>query len=134
MVLLVVGDPYPAAFGLVAAAVIAAIPPLQARGAFQAHPLASRQVTGTADDGSLRMAVTGSESEPASAAVVGAARSELDWSTLAGWRETARSFVLRTGASTRSPLYVVPRRAFADPAGQRVFRDLLERHVGGITP
>jgi len=105
-------------FGLVVAVVVAVLVPVQVRFSFHGHPLATKAVTATADDQSLRMSVGE------------AARSELDWADLPGWTETARGFVLRTVDGARGPMYVVPHRAFDEDADRARFRALLVEHVG----
>ena len=58
----------------------------------------------------------------------GTAYSDLRWSALAGWLETRRGFVLRTGEA--GELFPVPLRAFGDAEGQHRFRELLVRRLG----
>ncbi|WP_253766995.1 YcxB family protein [Goodfellowiella coeruleoviolacea] len=118
VVLVVLGDVLPGLYGLLAAAVIAVLPALRIRASFQRHPLASRTVTGTADDHSVRMAVDE------------LARSELAWTRLPAWQETPQGIVLRTGPGRADPIYPVPHRAFADPDDEQRFRELLHRHIG----
>jgi len=116
-VLLVLGEPLPGIFGLVCAAVIAALPMLGVHSSFRRNPVAAATVTATVDDASLRMMT-----------VDGTAYSDLRWSTLAGWLETRRSFVLRTEEA--AGLVPVPNRAFGAQEERQRFRELLERHVG----
>ena len=103
---------------LATAALVAALPQAQVALSFRRNLLAGQPVSGTADDTSLRLAIPG------------VARSEVPWRSLVAWREIELGFILRTGTYQRSPMYVVPLRAFADQAGQARFRRLLERHVG----
>ncbi|GDY28607.1 YcxB family protein [Gandjariella thermophila] len=118
VLLLVLGDVAAGCYGLVAAAVVAALVPLAAHRSFRAAPLAGRTVTGHADDQAIRLTI-GDE-----------ARSVVRWSALPAWSETSRNIVLRTGPGAASPVYAVPHRAFADPADARRFRELLARHIG----
>jgi len=118
LVLIAFGDLAAGAYGLVAAAVVAVLVPLAARRSFRSHPLAARTVTGYADEHTLRLTI-GDE-----------ARSVVRWSALPAWSETSRSIVLRTAPGAGSPLYAVPRRAFAEPDDEQRFRELLARHVG----
>ncbi|MFI9008367.1 YcxB family protein [Actinosynnema sp. NPDC053489] len=115
VVVLVLGMTWAGVFGLVLAVIIIALVPVGTAVNFHNHPLAARTVTGTADAHSLRMSVGQ------------AARSELSWSDLPGWAETARGFVLRTATTA---VYAVPHRAFADAEAVGAFRSLLTEHVG----
>lgn len=118
VVLVVLGDVLPGLYGLLAAAVIAVLPALRVRASFQRHPLASKTVTATADDHSVRMTVDD------------LARSDLAWTELPAWLETAQGIVLRTGPDRGSAIYPVPHRAFAAPDDEQRFRALLQRHIG----
>jgi hypothetical protein len=118
VVVLLLDMPWAGVFGLVLAAVIAVMVPVQITASFRNHPLAAKSVAGSADEHSLRMTVGES------------ARSELDWAGLPGWTETARGFVLRTGEGTGAPAYAVPHRAFRDDADRDRFRTLLTDRVG----
>ena len=71
------------------------------------------------DENSLRMMT-----------IDGTAYSDVDWTNLAGWLETRRGFVLRTGTGRTSPFYPVPYRAFAEPEQRQHFQDLLRRRLG----
>ncbi|MCT2587045.1 YcxB family protein [Actinophytocola gossypii] len=117
VVLLVLDEPLPGLFGLGCAVLIAVLPPLTVNFSFRRNPVAATTVTATADDASLRMMT-----------IDGTAYSDLRWSTLAGWLETRRGFVLRTGEATA--LLPVPLRAFGDEAEQARFRELLGRQLG----
>ncbi|WP_440900990.1 YcxB family protein [Actinosynnema sp.] len=114
-VVLVIGLTVPGVAALVLAALMAAMVPVTTWVSFHNHPIAAKAVTGSADDHSLRMAVSG------------AARSEVDWARLPGWAETGRTFVLRT---PESGMYAVPHRAFGSGDGVEKFRALLAEHVG----
>lgn len=116
-VLLIAGQPVPGIFGLACAAVIAVMPVVGVNSAFRRNPVAASTVTGSADEQSLRMMT-----------VDGTAYTDLRWSTLAGWVETKRSFVLRTGEA--GGLYPVPGRAFGKQEDLDGFRELLERQLG----
>jgi hypothetical protein len=117
VVLVVLGEAVPGIFGLVCAAVIAALPLLGVYSSFHRNPVAAATVTATADEHSLRMMT-----------VDGTAFSDLRWATLSGWLETRRCFVLRTDASTS--LFPVPLRAFGEAAELDRFRELLGRQLG----
>jgi hypothetical protein len=112
------GDWLLGGLGLATAALVTALPQAQVALSFRRNPLAGRPVSGTADDTSLRLAIPD------------AAHSEVAWRSLVAWREIDLGFILRTGTYQRSPMYVVPLRAFADQAGQARFRRLLEHHLG----
>jgi hypothetical protein len=113
------GSPWAGAFGLGCAVLIAVFPLLAVRLAFNRNPVAATTVTAKVDEQSLRMMT-----------IDGTAYSDLDWSGLAGWLETRRGFILRTGAGRASPFYPVPHRAFVKPEQRQHFQDLLRRHVG----
>jgi hypothetical protein len=117
VVLLVLGEPVPGLFGIGCAVVIAALPLLAVYSSFRRNPVAAATVTATVDDQSLRMMT-----------IDGTAYSDLRWSTVPGWLETRRSFVLRTGEA--SALFPVPLRAFGDQAELERFRELLGRQLG----
>lgn len=119
VVLLFLGQPVPGIFGLVCAVVIAAIPFLGVWSSFRGNPVAGSTVTATVDENSLRMMT-----------IDGTAYSDVRWSTLSGWLQTGRGFVLRTGNSQASAVYPVPHRAFEQPADRQRFRELLEQHLG----
>jgi hypothetical protein len=112
------GQPWAGAFGLGCAVVIALLPLLAVRAAFHRNPVAATTVTAKADEQSLRMMT-----------VDGTAYSELDWTSLAGWRETRRGFILRTGTGRASPFYPVPNRAFGKPEQRQHFQELLSRRL-----
>ena len=116
-VLVVIGMPLPGFFGIGCALVIGALPMLDVYLSFRRNPVAAATVTATADESSMRMMT-----------IDGTAYSDLRWSTLTGWQETNRSFVLRTDEATA--LFPVPNRAFGAQDERRRFRELLERHVG----
>lgn len=116
-VLLILGEPVPGLFGIGCAVVIGALPMFGVYSSFRRNPVAAATVTATVDERSLRMMT-----------VDGTAYSDLRWSSLSGWLETGRSFVLRTDEATA--LLPVPLRAFDDQAELRRFRELLGRHVG----
>ncbi|OLF10060.1 hypothetical protein BLA60_16490 [Actinophytocola xinjiangensis] len=116
-VLLILGEPVPGLFGLVAAAVIAALPVVGVYSSFRRNPVAAATVTATADEQSLRVMT-----------IDGTAYSDLRWSEMPGWLETRRGFVLRTGEATA--LFPVPLRAFGDEAELLRFRELLGRRLG----
>jgi hypothetical protein len=116
-VLVVLGMPLPGIFGIVCALVIGALPLVDVYSAFRRNPVAAQTVTATADDASMRMMT-----------IDGTAYTDLRWSTLAGWLETNRSFVLRTDEA--ATLLPVPNRAFGAQEERRRFRELLERQVG----
>ncbi|WP_291417571.1 YcxB family protein [Actinophytocola sp.] len=120
-VLVALGEPLPGVFGLGCAAVIAVLPMLAVNSSFRRNPVAAATVTATVDDSSMRMMT-----------VDGTAYSDLRWSTLSGWLETNRGFVLRTGEATA--LFPVPNRAFGAQEERRRFRELLERTVGPAKP
>ncbi len=114
--LLVFGQPAPGVFGLFCALVIAALPALGVRHSFRRDPVAGRTVTAEVDERSVRMMT-----------VDGTAYSDLVLADLAGWLETERNFVLRTGSGAFHP---IPGRAFAGTEDLDRFRDLLERTLG----
>jgi len=116
-VVVVLGLPAPGLFGVVCGLVIAALPMLDVYLKFRRNPVAAATVTATADESSMRMMT-----------VDGTAYSDLRWSTLTGWQETNRSFVLRTDEA--ASLFPVPNRAFSAQDERRRFRELLERNVG----
>jgi hypothetical protein len=116
-VLVVLAMPLPGIFGIVFALVIGALPMVDVYSAFRRNPVAASTVTATVDDASMRMMT-----------IDGTAYTDLRWSTLAGWLETNRSFVLRTDKATT--LLPVPNRAFGAQEERRRFRELLERQVG----
>jgi hypothetical protein len=109
------GQPWAGVFGVGCAAVIALLPALAVRMSFHRNPVAATTVTAKVDERSLRMMT-----------VDGTAYSDLDLSTLSGWLETRRGFVLRTGSS----FYPVPHRAFAQPEQRQRFRELIVRRLG----
>ncbi|GLZ36831.1 YcxB family protein [Actinokineospora sp. NBRC 105648] len=115
-VLLVLGQISPGIFGLVCAAIIAGLPAVAVRRAFRRDPVAGRAVTAEVDGRSVRMMTTD-----------GSAYSDLELAGLAGWVETERAFVLRTGPGGFHP---VPGRAFDSAEDIDRFRDLLERLLG----
>ncbi|MFL6142675.1 MAG: YcxB family protein [Labedaea sp.] len=119
VVLLVLGEPLPGVFGLVAATMIAALPVVGVWVGFHRNPVAATTMTAKADERSLRMMT-----------VDGTAYSDLDWEKLSGWLQTGRGFVLRTGSGRASPFYPVPNRAFGSPAQRERFRELLARRLG----
>ncbi len=116
VVLLVAGQPLPGGFGLVCAAVIAALPVLAVRSQFRRNPVAAATVTATVDEQSFRMMT-----------VDGTAYSDLRWPTLAGWVETKANFVLR---GEDGALFPVPGRAFGSQEDLDGFRDLLAQRLG----
>jgi hypothetical protein len=116
-VLVVLGQPLPGFFGIGCGLVIGALPVLDVYLSFRRNPVAAATVTATADESSMRMMT-----------IDGTAYTDLRWSTLAGWLETNRSFVLRTDGA--SALFPVPNRAFGAQEERRRFRELLERQVG----
>jgi hypothetical protein len=115
-VLLFAGQPVPGVFGLVCAAVIAALPVFGVRSQFRRNPVAAATVTATVDDQSLRMMT-----------VDGTAYTDLRWSALAGWVETKHNFVLR---AEDTGLFPVPGRAFGTQEDLDGFRALLETRLG----
>ena len=119
IVLVSLGRLYAGMFGVVCAAVIAVLPAIGMRLSFHRNPVAATTMTAKADERSLRLMT-----------IDGTAYSELDWVKLAGWQETRRGFVLRTGPGRASPFYQVPNRAFAEPEQRQQFRELLERRIG----
>lgn len=108
-----------AVFGMACAAVIALFPVLSVRASFARNPVAATTVTAKVDEQSMRMMT-----------IDGTAYSDLDWSTLTGWLETRRGFVLRTGTGRGSPFYPVPNRAFEKPEQRQRFLELVQRHIG----
>ncbi|MGH3757044.1 YcxB family protein [Actinophytocola sp.] len=116
-VLVVLGTLPAGIFGMVFGLIIALLPVLDVYISFRRNPVAAATVTATADESSMRMMT-----------IDGTAYTDLRWSSLAGWLETNRSFVLRTGESTS--LFPVPNRAFGAQEERRRFRELLERQVG----
>ncbi|MGW5051767.1 YcxB family protein [Actinokineospora sp. NPDC004072] len=116
VVLIAIGQPLPGVFGLVCAALIAALPGVGARMAFNRNPIAGRTVTAEVDGGRIRMMT-----------VDGTAHSDFAVAELAGWAETERNFVLRTAEGGVHP---VPGRAFGSTADIDAFRDLLNAALG----
>jgi hypothetical protein len=116
-VLVVIGTPLPGFFGVACGLLIAALPLVDVYSSFRRNPVAAATVTATVDESSMRMMT-----------VDGTAYSDLRWSSLTGWQETNRSFVLRTSGT--SALFPVPNRAFGAQEERRRFRELLERQVG----
>jgi hypothetical protein len=106
-------------FGMCCAAVIALLPVVAVRVSFARNPVAATTMTAKVDEQSLRIMT-----------IDGTAYSDLDWSTLTGWLETRRGFVLRTGTGRDSPFYPVPNRAFATTEERERFRALVERRLG----
>lgn len=119
VVLVFLDQLYAGMFGMVCAAVIAVLPALGIRISFSRNPVAATTMTAKVDEQSLRMMT-----------IDGTAYSDLDWVKLAGWQETRRGFVLRTGPGRASPFYPVPNRAFTEPEQRQRFRELLERRIG----
>ena len=115
----ILGQLWVGVFGMVCAAVIALMPLLAVRVSFARNPVAATTMTAKVDERSLRIMT-----------IDGTAYSDLDWSTLSGWLETKRGFVLRTGAGRNSPFYPVPNRAFADLAQRQRFLVLVQRRLG----
>jgi hypothetical protein len=116
-VLVVMGTPLPGFFGIGCGLVIGLLPMLDVYLSFRRNPVAAATVTATVDESSMRMMT-----------IDGTAYTDLRWSTLGGWLETNRSFVLRTDQATS--LLPVPNRAFGAQEERRRFRELLERQVG----
>src|SRR5690349_11568577 len=75
VVLLVAGQPWAGAFGLVAAVIIAGFPLVAVWASFHRNPVAARTVTAKVDEQSLRMMT-----------IDGTAYSDVDWTTLSGWQ------------------------------------------------
>jgi hypothetical protein len=119
VVVVLLGQPWAGVFGMACAAVIALLPVVAVRASFHSNPVAATTVTAKVDDSSLRMMT-----------IDGTAYSDVDWTTVSGWLETRRGFVLRTGTGRTSPFYPVPNRAFAEPEQRQHFRDLLRRRLG----
>lgn len=116
VVFLVTGQPWAGGFGLVAALVIGLFPLVAVWMSFHRNPVAATTVTAKIDEHSLRMMT-----------IDGTAYSDVDWTTVAGWLETRRGFVLRTAGRS---FYPVPNRAFAKPEQRQHFLDLLQRRIG----
>ncbi len=116
-VLVVLGTPLPGFFGIGCGLVIGLLPMLDVYLSFRRNPVAAATVTATVDESSMRMMT-----------IDGTAYTDLRWSTLGGWLETNRSFVLRTDQA--NSLLPVPNRAFGALEERRRFRELLERQVG----
>jgi hypothetical protein len=119
IVLVVLGQLYAGLFGMACAAVIALLPALGVRASFHRNPVAAIPMTAKVDEQSLRLMT-----------IDGTAYSDLDWVKLAGWLETRRGFVLRTGPRRSSPFYPVPNRAFTEPEQRQRFSELVERRLG----
>jgi hypothetical protein len=119
VVLVFLGQLAAGVFGMACAAVIATMPVLAVWVSFRRNPVAATTMTAKVDERSVRMMT-----------VDGTAYSDLDWANLAGWSETGRGFVLRTGPDRASPFYPVPNRAFAEPEQRQRFRELLTRRIG----
>jgi hypothetical protein len=115
-VLLFIGQPIPGGFGLICAAIIAALPVLAVRGQFRRNPAAAATVTASVDDQSFRMMT-----------VDGTAYTDQRWTTLAGWVETKHNFVLR---GDDGALFPVPARAFGKQEDLDGFRDVLGQQLG----
>jgi YcxB-like protein len=115
IVLLTADQPVAGAFGLACAVIIAGFPLVAVWASFHRNPVAGTTVTAKADEQSLRMMT-----------IDGTAYSDVDWTTLTGWRETRRGFVLRTGGRS---FYPVPNRAFSKPEQRQRFQDLLQRRI-----
>ncbi|HEY0496608.1 MAG TPA: YcxB family protein [Kutzneria sp.] len=116
-VLLLADNTSAAVFSLVAAGAVAIGVPWQARLLYRDTLSASQRVRATADEFALRMHGMGLPDE-------------LAWSSLQSWQETDHGIVLRLGARAHGPVYAVPHRAFALPADEHMFRELLIRRVG----
>lgn len=116
-VLLLADNTSAAVFSLVAAGAVAIGVPWQARLLYRDTLSASQRVRATADEFALRMHGMGLPDE-------------LAWSSLQSWQETEHGIVLRLGARAHGPVYAVPHRAFALPADEHMFRELLIRRVG----
>ena len=114
--LLALGQPVAGAFGLVCAVIIMGFPLVTVWTSFHRNPVAGTTVTAKADEESLRMMT-----------IDGTAYSDVDWTTLTGWQETRRGFVLRMGGRS---FYPVPNRAFAKPEQRQRFQELLVRRIG----
>jgi YcxB-like protein len=119
VVLALRGQPWGGVLGMALAVVIALFPLAAVRASFHRNPVAATTVTAKVDDHSLRMMT-----------IDGTAYSDVDWTSLSGWLETRRGFVLRTGTGRASPFYPVPNRAFAEPEQRQHFQDLLRRRLG----
>ncbi|MGX7829762.1 YcxB family protein [Actinokineospora sp. 24-640] len=115
-VLIVLGQVTPGVFGVVCAVLIAVLPGLGARLAFNRNPIAGRTVTAEVDERHIRMMT-----------LDGTAYSALAVADLAGWAETERNFVLRTAEGGVHP---VPGRAFDSTEDIDRFRDLLAKALG----
>jgi hypothetical protein len=119
VVVAILGQLWVGVFGMACAAVIALLPVLAVRVSFARNPVAATTMTAKVDEQSLRIMT-----------IDGTAYSDLSWSTLSGWLETRRGFVLRTGTGRSSPFYPVPNRAFAEPEQRQRFSELVERRLG----
>src|SRR5262249_6360717 len=98
---------------------IALLPVVAVRVSFARNPVAATTVTARVDEESLRLMT-----------VDGTAYTDLAWSTIAGWLETRRGFVLRTRTRRDSPFYPVPYRAFTDAAQRDRFAALVRNRLG----
>ncbi|MEV6605626.1 hypothetical protein [Kutzneria sp. NPDC051319] len=116
-VLLLADNTSAAVLSLVAAAAVAIGVPWQASLLYRDTLSANQRVRATADEFALRMHGMGLPDE-------------LAWSCMQSWQETEHGIVLRIGARAHGPVYAVPHRAFALPADEHMFRELLIRRVG----
>lgn len=99
---------------------VGCITSLQARGLLRRNPLVAGEQRVILDDSGLRFSIAGTETST-------------DWATYAGFRERRRSFVLRHGRSSLTPVTLLAKRGVLPPNTVDDLRALLERRVGGAS-
>ncbi|HEX6447636.1 MAG TPA: YcxB family protein [Streptosporangiales bacterium] len=90
---------------------------LQARAVLRRNPLVAGEQHVTLDEGGLHFRVAGTDAST-------------DWTAYAGFRERRRSFVLRHGRSSLTPVTLLAKRGVVAPHTADDVRALLERRLG----
>lgn len=101
---------------LVAAVLLFVITELQVREAFRRNPRASKQQFAVLDDDGVHVWLDD-------------ARTDFGWHAFHSWRETSRSYLLRLGTASSTPVLVIPKRAL-DGGDARRLTELLTTRVG----
>lgn len=89
---------------------------LQVRSMFRRNPRASVENHATLDAEGLHVHVAD-------------ARTDIAWHAFDGWLERPRSFILRFGKTSSTPVIVLPKRGLSEPATVDQLRTVLERNL-----